>query len=377
MTVDARRQRPPGLPVDATTRRPPGSTTSSRHVLNHVGMAEHHVLAQELLHGHGHPRRRRRPPGRHLPLRHRPGHLGARRRLQGPRARQPLRRRHELLPQHRRGEPGARPPWPTPSASASTSSTGSAERALRRRASLMATRTEIQRRLRRRARAGHRARHVPRREHDLHRPRRVRLSTTQYGALVPPPSGHRDRRRRCSGPRWRNGSAPSACTCSASAASLVAMALLVDRARCSPTNQPIAYPLLLMATAFLGAGFGLTVPSLNTFTAAFHPGAIDRSILVLNALLGLGTALAPVFVAVFVGLGFWWGLPVLSAVLLAGCSRQLRAAAAAERQPPRPRTAGGAEARHPAAVLAVRDLRGALRHLRDHERQLGPARHDE
>jgi len=34
---------------------------------------------------------------------------------------------------------------------------------------------------------------------------------------------------------------------------------------------------------------------------------------VLNALLGAGTALAPIFVAIFVGLGFWWGLPVLSA----------------------------------------------------------------
>jgi hypothetical protein len=39
-------------------------------------------------------------------------------------------------------------------------------------------------------------------------------------------------------------------------------------------------------------------------------------VLALNALLGLGTALAPVFVAIFVGLGFWWGLPVLAAVLL-------------------------------------------------------------
>jgi predicted MFS family arabinose efflux permease len=39
-------------------------------------------------------------------------------------------------------------------------------------------------------------------------------------------------------------------------------------------------------------------------------------VLVLNALLGLGTALAPVFVAIFVGLGFWWGLPVMSSVLL-------------------------------------------------------------
>ena len=38
--------------------------------------------------------------------------------------------------------------------------------------------------------------------------------------------------------------------------------------------------------------------------------------LVLNALLGLGTALAPGFVAIFVGLGFWEGLPLLVAFLL-------------------------------------------------------------
>jgi MFS family permease len=77
-----------------------------------------------------------------------------------------------------------------------------------------------------------------------------------------------------------------------------------------------AYVLLLAATACLGAGFGLTVPSLNTLTAAFHPAAVDKSVLVLNALLGLGTALAPAFVAAFVGFGFWIGLPVLAACLL-------------------------------------------------------------
>jgi predicted MFS family arabinose efflux permease len=83
-------------------------------------------------------------------------------------------------------------------------------------------------------------------------------------------------------------------------------------------HKPVAYALLLIATACLGAGFGLTVPALNTFTAAFHSDAVDRGVLVLNALLGLGTALAPVFVAIFVGLGFWWGLPLLAAILLAG-----------------------------------------------------------
>jgi fucose permease len=87
-----------------------------------------------------------------------------------------------------------------------------------------------------------------------------------------------------------------------------------------------AYPVLLLATTFLGLGFGLTVPVLNTMTAAYHPGSVDRAVLGLNALLGLGTALAPVFVAVFVGLGIWWGMPLTSAILLAAllvaCARQ-------------------------------------------------------
>lgn len=82
------------------------------------------------------------------------------------------------------------------------------------------------------------------------------------------------------------------------------------------SDQSGAYPLLLIATAFLGVGFGLTVPVLNTYASVYHPDSVSRAVLVLNALLGLGTVLAPVFVAIFVGLGFWWGLPVLSTVLL-------------------------------------------------------------
>ena len=99
--------------------------------------------------------------------------------------------------------------------------------------------------------------------------------------------------------------------------SIVSMALLLASTLVK-TNQSAAYPLLLVATAFLGAGFGLTVPVLNTYTSVFNPDRVDRAVLTLNALLGLGTALAPVLVAVFVGLGFWWGLPVVSTVLLAG-----------------------------------------------------------
>jgi MFS family permease len=98
-------------------------------------------------------------------------------------------------------------------------------------------------------------------------------------------------------------------------AGLVSMGLLLVSAFVTG-DQSLAYGLLLLATACLGAGFGFTVPALNTLTAAFNPGAVSRSILVLNALLGVGTVLAPVFVAIFDGLGFWWGLPLTVGLLL-------------------------------------------------------------
>lgn len=72
----------------------------------------------------------------------------------------------------------------------------------------------------------------------------------------------------------------------------------------------LAFPLLLIATAALGFGFGATVMALNTYAEAFFPAAVDRAVLVLNALLGVGTALAPVLVAAVLALGAWWLLPV-------------------------------------------------------------------
>ncbi len=100
-------------------------------------------------------------------------------------------------------------------------------------------------------------------------------------------------------------------------ADVASMGLLVTSQFFTGTHA-LAYGLLLVATAALGVGFGLVVPAVNTFTAAFHPGHVDKAVLSLNALLGLGTALAPVFVAVFIGVGAWWGLPVMSGILLVG-----------------------------------------------------------
>jgi MFS family permease len=99
-------------------------------------------------------------------------------------------------------------------------------------------------------------------------------------------------------------------------ANLGSMALLVG-SRFALGAHAVAYPLLLVATALMGIGFGLMVPVLNTLAAGLFPRRVNVAVLALNALLGLGTALAPLLVALFVDLGAWWGLPLTVGVLLA------------------------------------------------------------
>ena len=99
-------------------------------------------------------------------------------------------------------------------------------------------------------------------------------------------------------------------------ADLASMALLVS-SRFALGAHAAAFACLLGATALMGIGFGLTIPVVNTLAASLFPRRVDVAVLALNALLGLGTALAPVFVALFVGLGIWWGLPLTVGGLLA------------------------------------------------------------
>ena len=99
-------------------------------------------------------------------------------------------------------------------------------------------------------------------------------------------------------------------------ANLASMALLVG-SRFALGAHAVAFTLLLAATALMGIGFGLMVPALNTLASALFPRRVDVAVLALNALLGIGTAMAPLLVALFVGLGAWWGLPVAVGTLLA------------------------------------------------------------
>jgi FHS family glucose/mannose:H+ symporter-like MFS transporter len=100
------------------------------------------------------------------------------------------------------------------------------------------------------------------------------------------------------------------------AGDIVSMALLA-LSRLLLGAPDAAYGVLLVATGALGLGFGATVMALNTYAETFFPASADRAVLALNALLGLGTALAPVLVAVVVDMGAWWLLPVVVACILA------------------------------------------------------------
>jgi MFS family permease len=100
------------------------------------------------------------------------------------------------------------------------------------------------------------------------------------------------------------------------AADAVSMGLLAASARLG-TSHAFAYAALLCATACLGFGFAIVTPALNVLAGGFEPRNVDRAVLIVNALLGAAAALAPVLLVVFVGLGFWWGLPLLAGSAMA------------------------------------------------------------
>jgi predicted MFS family arabinose efflux permease len=71
--------------------------------------------------------------------------------------------------------------------------------------------------------------------------------------------------------------------------------------------------MLLVATAALGLGFGLTLSSISTYAGAFMPERRAVALTALNVLLGLGTALSPLLIGVFLDVGEWWYLPLIAA----------------------------------------------------------------
>ena len=98
-------------------------------------------------------------------------------------------------------------------------------------------------------------------------------------------------------------------------ANLASMALLTTTPLLM--GSPAAFGVLLLATGTLGLGFGATAMTLNTLIQRLStPERQDVTVLTLNALIGLGTALAPLLITLFTKIAVWWALPALMTVSL-------------------------------------------------------------
>jgi len=87
-------------------------------------------------------------------------------------------------------------------------------------------------------------------------------------------------------------------------------------------NPDFSYLCVLMGTSAVGAGFGITLPMINVYAERFFPDKSATALTGLHTLLGTGTALAPLLVALLVKRFGWWFLPgsalVVLGIILAG-----------------------------------------------------------
>jgi fucose permease len=87
-------------------------------------------------------------------------------------------------------------------------------------------------------------------------------------------------------------------------------------------NDNLAYICFLLGTTAVGAGFGLTLPMINVYAERFFPDNSASALTGLHTLLGTGTAMAPLLVAVLVKQIGWWVLPLAalgaSGIILTG-----------------------------------------------------------
>lgn len=71
------------------------------------------------------------------------------------------------------------------------------------------------------------------------------------------------------------------------------------------------YVLIMLATAFLGAGFGFTITALNPLAYQLFPGKETSAVTAMHIMLGLGTASSALLLNYFLEQNIWWMAPAL------------------------------------------------------------------
>ena len=75
------------------------------------------------------------------------------------------------------------------------------------------------------------------------------------------------------------------------------------------------YILVMIGTAFLGAGFGFTITALNPFAYNLFEGYETAAVTSMHILLGVGTATSALFLDYFVESGIWYVAPLIIAAI--------------------------------------------------------------
>ena len=96
--------------------------------------------------------------------------------------------------------------------------------------------------------------------------------------------------------------------------SLAGMVLLVATEWAARTA--FTYPLLLAASAFVGAGFGVSFTFVRGYAVSLKPLRARRQILLVNGLVAAGLAAAPAYALLTRATSIWWSLPVVLGILL-------------------------------------------------------------
>ncbi|MEO1441427.1 MAG: MFS transporter, partial [Chloroflexota bacterium] len=76
----------------------------------------------------------------------------------------------------------------------------------------------------------------------------------------------------------------------------------------------LVFPVLLAATAAIGAGFGFTISALNAYAFDLFPGKEDSAVTAIHVMTGTGQVGAALILSLFVGTGQWWGAPMAIAI---------------------------------------------------------------
>lgn len=73
----------------------------------------------------------------------------------------------------------------------------------------------------------------------------------------------------------------------------------------------VDYLIIMLATGFLGAGFGFTITALNPLAYQLFPGKETSAVTAMHIMLGLGTASSALLLNYFLELDLWWVAPAV------------------------------------------------------------------